>query len=93
MSNTFRAQLQKNVARQMLPAAEPKLLDTIDDEIDKAMEEQDNKPSGAGFGNIDEQGSKPGEGATGADPTQRAQLVPITGGAAPPAASNTGGGE
>jgi hypothetical protein len=96
MSKTFRAQLQKNVARQMLPAAEPKQLDEIDKEIDEAMAEQDAKPSGAAFGNIDEAGSKPGEGpGTPADSTQRAQLVPITGGAGgqPPVASNTGGGE
>jgi hypothetical protein len=96
MSKTFRAQLQKNVARQMLPAAEPRLLDDIDKEIDEAVEEQEGAPDTSGAGNIDEFGSKPGEGATAADAVARpGQLVPIPGGKSvvPPVASGTGGGE
>lgn len=96
MSKTFKAQVQKNVARQMLPAAEPKLLDEIDKEIDDAMEEAESAPSGAAFGNIDEAGSKPGEGPAGSADAAAGpgQLVPIPGGkGTPPPATGAGGGE
>ena len=91
MSDTFKAQVQKNVARQYLPNAEAKQMDKIDKEIDEAVEKATTPPGG----NVPTGDSVPGnEGRTGPGTGQPPGpvLVPLPGGAIPPA-EGTGGGD
>jgi hypothetical protein len=91
MSKTFKSEVQKNVVRQYLPNAEPKLLDEIDKEIEQSVEEQENAPPGGPFGNVEEAGSKPGDGpAAPANQSGTQPLVALPGGQQAPAA---GGGD
>jgi len=89
MSKTFRAAVQKQVARQYMPTADPKLMADIDDEIDKAAEEAEAAADEAKkvseeniFGGADTGAAKPGGGAgtgTGKEAPTNEKVVPLPG--------------
>ena len=91
MSATFKAAVQKQVARQYMPLADPKLLTDIDKEIDEGVKEAEEAAKALSeesiFGGADTGGAKPGAG--GGAPAKKTPLVPIPGGKA----AATGGGE
>jgi hypothetical protein len=93
MSKTFKAAVQKQVVRQYMPMAEPKLLADIDNEIDKAMEEAEEAAARISdeniYGGADTGSAKPGGGpgvSMGTQSTEEGKVVPLPGTA-------TGGGE
>lgn len=94
-SKTFKAAVQKQVARQYMPTADPKLLATIDDEIDEAVEKEgmfgEGGVSGDNiFGGADTGGTRTGAGGTrgGREQPTGENVVRL-----PSAASASSGGE
>jgi len=84
LSTTFQTEVQKGIARGMLPNADNKTLETIDDEITEAQEKKDaDTPPGTPIPAVPGQDTDPGQGGG------RGNIVPLP---VPGDATGTDGG-